>query len=64
MLIDSGLKPRIKIEFVHILEPEISRRIAGMVIDATPAVIGPETEPMNEQQEEDEETEDDSSINH
>ena len=32
--------------------------------DATPAVIGSETEPMNERQEEDEETEDDSSINH
>ena len=44
VLIHSGLKPKIKIEYIHILEPEINRRIAGMIIDATPAVREPETE--------------------
>jgi hypothetical protein len=32
-------KPKVKSEFISVLEPEIKRRISGLVVDATPVEI-------------------------
>ncbi len=64
-LIGSGLKPKIKVEYIQVLEPEINRRIAGMFVDATPAVIDAEPEVFAEDNmiaEQHDEIEDDISI--
>ena len=37
--IRSRLKPKVKSEYIQILEAEINRRIAGIFVDATPPAI-------------------------
>ena len=47
--IGAGEKPKVKSEFMSVLEPEIKRRISGLVVDATPVAIEEVIEETNHQ---------------
>jgi len=48
-IIGAGEKPKVKSEFISVLQPEIKRRISGLVVDATPGAIEEVIEETNHQ---------------